>query len=1247
MSKRLVEDYTTIIKTRSFDDAGIIYDTSIKRMESHLPSPSSEKKLRVAMVGVEYADLLKQGGLAEAITGLSESLCDLGNEVQLVFPKYSSLPSSISDALTDPIVHKTNDGEEYKVYSYTIGKVRCQFIEHSAFEVEKGNIYQLDAKATSLLFSTFTALSTELLYEQKEDFDVIHLHDWHVAGIELKMKADHEQEWKEGRVPAIVFTFHNHQRGSQGRTYEGFYNYDPVINGYKTSGIIKTNDNLFVRALEEADAVTTVSQTFAEETQLPEKGEAVSFAIRQAARVGKLAGVLNGANLSRWNPKTDKNLVNWKEISTGTPLDLSFDENDFDLIRKKDLIRSELHAWITKYKPGIKIDFSKPIITYIGRYDTYQKGLHRLSPAIKAILRNEGQFICMGTGEDPEAKKILDQIEKEHKNGVFVIRDYRMENGKLYYQDGDQDRPGISSLVRAASDFIFIPSNFEPCGLVQFEGWQYGALAIGAATGGLADSINSENGFLFKGSDDLAAVIAKALTARKKQTLEERSAQIRHVMTTVKGSSWLESAKKYQTVYNYAISHKSKRGEKRELSLVETCRHRKIVSLATQKTAEEEYLEAYYTSSESDSLYLHRLYQKVDRCRRYCLPSPYGTRVDYKKHERLGSFPDGRFAVSAPEATKVELILTDDDGKERTIPMKKNSGVWHTSVPNISIGQKYQYRINGKTSKVDPYGKEHTYSLDSSGTRTHYSRVSNSQFQWSDTEWLSTRKRSTGSPKPLSVYEVHPHSMQKDIGYRELAEILHKHCEKTHYTHVELMGILEHPDVRSWGYQVTGYFSPTSRLGSMDDFKYLVNYLHERNIGVILDFVPAHFAKDNHGLAQFDGSNKYESDGVYYKASLQHWAFGFGAKHFNLQNKEVRDFLTSSAMYWIQEMHIDGLRIDCVRSLLNTWDSESSELFMRDLNAAVHIHGEGAITIAEEFSGNTKMTLHPNADGFGFDYKWHIAFLRKLFDYFTISPDQRSGAYASIKTMVNSDNFHKQMLFISHDQADDLFKINQKLTTDKEQKAQMRAILSFMMCLPGKKLNFMSLGSNTPIEWKNYPEDERFINEHQQDETLLAMIGALNQLYTQESAFYEFDDNGTNLEDKVVTEKDGADLEDKATEERGSPSFYNRVAALWMGTPPVQEKKGKQRIEKYWVEDPGKIYHGYWRKSSKGDQFLCLHNFTDKKTSYIPSGEEEFTEVFNSDHVNYGGTASSTQTQKKGFEIAPLSTIILKKKESI
>lgn len=1224
--------------------------------------------LNIALVSVEYATLVSQGGLAEAVQGLAQGLLKTnpGNKVQLIFPKYNTLPISIQ--LKKSEVQFFNGNKELiNVYKADLDGVECYFIEDSNFN--------LDAKDPSIYkgkekerFAAFMSLAADVLYQIK-DIDVIHLHDWHVAGVALKLAKEHPEEWRNGIIPPTVFTFHNNNRSAQGRNMAGIYNYDPVIKAFEESGIIEQNGNLFVETLNVVDAVTTVSETFAKESQMDELGEGVSFAVRAAAKVGKLTGIVNGINTMRWNPETDINLKNWKDPVTQEVIDLRFaptsdsiasqkskakqqvskwiqpfinrdtkekysalysqinDENDlervfhakenedllfikkdesgniFDVKLKagieqwdvhdkkfqdlalkitKDFDEAKINKWIfessclelekkliiraRKYAISSRSDLdwngrplildadksqklseieifdpNKPMVIYVGRFDSYQKGLDKLEEAINATLDGGGQFVLMGSQEDELATKILDELEYKYCQKVLFLRDFKDSKGKFFYQQGnpDEDRPGIGSVVRAAADFVYLPSRYEPCGLVQFESWLFGALTIGSNTGGIADTVISPeknfkeyNGYLFdRASTSLSGAyetIKRALNDWNNLDIPSKDQIHKRIITSGRKYSWSDSPKgytpvqKYHAIYQNAINE-AKNSTRKVIRTDGKFDLRQILKRSlgehkadkAQQSLEERYLEAYYYGNLSDRE-LDALYSPMHFGLKSQLPMPYG-RIESQNYNRYGAKVEGNttsFRLLAPKTSSVTVKLFDqDENFIKAVPLKRNAatGDWETTIEECSPGTSYQYDINGQT-KIDPYALSQRFSK--CVQKAPYSVVClRDSFNWTDGDWLKKRENEAGSSRPMSIYEIHPTSWKRDdkgqpLNYKVLAKELVEHCRKGKFTHIELMGILEHPCEASMGYQVTGYFAPNSRMGSLDDFKFLVNHLHENGIHVILDWIPGHFAEDKYGLAQFDSSALYETEAWFSKRYLYGWG-----KYSDFSKKEVREFLISSAMYWVKELHIDGLRVDAVKNILHCEDKSAAELFLKELNTIIHTNTKGAITIAEDYSKNiSNTTISPMHGGLGFDYKWNIGWLKTIDNYFKKPINERNN-----QVLIDSfdDVFHKMILAISHDQVKD-----QKTTIRGELKnnvdkalANERALFSFMFCSPGKKLNFMGNEGGNLKEWKSYlGHDKGMMNLEKQDNHLLNMFAKLNELYITEKTLWEKDNNGSDVE---------------------------------------------------------------------------------------------------------------------------------------
>lgn len=1195
------------------DDRGAIYDVSSERLIKAFDPEILTRPITVTMVGVEYAGLIKQGGLAEAIEGMSRGIKEQNpnNRVKLIFPKYSHLPKNVLDAMGEGSLCSSSTGEYFKVYVQEINGVICHFIEHPSFELarEKPDVYGPDYDSQANRFAAFSQLAADLIYVQG-DTDVVHLHDWHVSGVAMKLKKEHSEEWNSGKIPAILFTYHNNNRAAQGRMNLGPYSYGPISKGFQDAGITKNHDNLFVRALLDSDAVTTVSESFGVESQTMRLGEGISFAIKGAAKVGKVTGIINGTDPKRWNPETDPVLLNWKDIETGNSVDLSYGPEHLDILGQKAKCKAQLQKWTAKFKPDARIDFSKPLVTYIGRFDSYQKGLDKFEEAIKATLANGGQFICMGMGEDPDATKLMDALETKYRRGVLFLRDFKDSKGWLFYQQGNAERPGIGPLVRAASEFVFLPSRFEPCGLVQFEAWLFGSLAIGSETGGLADTIipldrdpDHFNGFLFKRESERASrVIERALHFWRTQTDAQKVSTIQRIIREGRLYGWTTAPRGYSPAEKYRFAYENAKSRvacrQKPASDLEDLKHRRIDPAGRSVSLEERYLYNYYTK-DHDSLELEKRYKKLSQSTQSHVPPPYGIKVNHTKYEQYGAFLSkeggARFSLLAPHAKQVSLILENRDAYS----MCERDGQWTINVPDIKPGQKYQYKIDGKI-KMDPYGRAH---------HGAHSIVVDSVHAWNDANWMAERLKKAGKPQPMNIYELHPASWKKEKGeplnYRQLGEELVKHCKQFHHTHVELMGILEHNSPLSWGYQVSGFFAPTTRMGSVDDFKYMVDYLHKHSIGVFIDWVPAHFSTDASALTEF------KAVGDKYERSYRNRWLKFGSRHFDFAKKEVREFLISSAHYWLKEMHLDGLRVDCVTSLNSTEDKASAELFMRDLNAIVHNECPGTITMAEDYNGTHAISAPYYQGGFQFDMKWHVGWKGHTLYYFSMPFEERKRNYRELQKAVMCDNFHKQIMALSHDEVSTENKgpLLYKAPKQQDALANVRAIMSFMMCLPGKKLNFAGNEYANEHPWNNYIfADRGLLDDIDTDnrKAIALMNAELNRIYATTKAFYELDENGLNLE---------------------------------------------------WIIDPHQNIHAYRRASSEGETFACFHNFGSKEAQNltVTLESEDFerlflTEIFNSDDKRFGGQSKQMELlivrdEKRvsyTLQVPPLSTILIK-----
>ena len=486
------------------------------------------------------------------------------------------------------------------------------------------------------------------------------------------------------------------------------------------------------------------------------------------------------------------------------------------------------------------------------------------------------------------------------------------------------------------------------------------------------------------------------------------------------------------------------------------------------------------------------------------------------------------FAVWAPHAVAVHVIGEFNGWNETSHPMSRLDplGIWEVFVPGVQLGCLYKYLIEAQDHsllyKADPYATEAEMRP---GTASKVSDISD--FRWSDKDWMEKRKKKDPKEEPMAIYEVHPGSWKKHphgpdedgyYNYRELAHALADYVHEMGYTHVELMGIAEHPFDGSWGYQVIGYYAPTSRHGSPKDFMYLINYLHQKKIGVILDWVPAHFPKDAHGLADFDGQPLYEYPDPR-KGEHPDW----GTKVFNYEMNEVKNFLIANALYWVEEFHVDGLRVDAVASMLYLdYGRESGQWipnkfggnknleaieFFKHLNSVLLGRNPGAVTIAEESTAWPMVTGSPEEDGLGFSFKWNMGWMNDFLEYMKLDPYFRKGAHNMMTfamTYAYSENY---ILVLSHDEVVHLKRsmINKMPGEYEEKFANLKAAYAFMLGHPGKKLLFMGQEFAQLQEWSEARELDWYLLEQDQHRELQAFVKALLHLYQKTPALYQLD----------------------------------------------------------------------------------------------------------------------------------------------
>lgn len=486
------------------------------------------------------------------------------------------------------------------------------------------------------------------------------------------------------------------------------------------------------------------------------------------------------------------------------------------------------------------------------------------------------------------------------------------------------------------------------------------------------------------------------------------------------------------------------------------------------------------------------------------------------------------FAVWAPNARAVSLIGDFNHWNRTLTPMRSlgDTGIWTTFVPGMKEGALYKYAITGADGgtqeKVDPFA----YAAEMR-PRTASRVCDISKYQWNDNQWVTNRSEAQHFQKPVSVYEVHlgswmrvPEEGNRWMTYRELAEKLVPYVVEMGFTHIELMPVAEHPLDASWGYQVTGYFAVTSRFGSPTDFMYLVDQLHQRNIGVILDWVPGHFPKDAHGLAYFDGTHLYEH-ADHRLREHKDW----GTYIFNYGRYEVRNFLISNALFWMDKYHIDGLRVDAVASMLyldysrkeGEWlpneyggrENIDAIHFMRQLNERTHLHYPGTMLIAEESTSWPQVSKPTYVGGLGYDYKWDMGWMNDTLKYMAHETVHRKFHHNEL-TFRMIYAFHENfMLPLSHDEVvHGKQALLSKMPGDPWQKfANLRLLLGYQFAQPGKKLLFMGAELATWNEWQADKSLDWHLLEYDNHRGVQNWVKALNRVYKAEPALYEQDCN--------------------------------------------------------------------------------------------------------------------------------------------
>ena len=618
----------------------------------------------------------------------------------------------------------------------------------------------------------------------------------------------------------------------------------------------------------------------------------------------------------------------------------------------------------------------------------------------------------------------------------------------------------------------------------------------------------------------------------------------------------------------------------------------------------------------------------------------FGQGTNYDIYRKLGAHPDTQnrkkgvyFAVWAPNAQAVSVVGEFNEWDTKKNPMKKVGpiGVYETFVPGAKIGQLYKFYITGahgeELYKADPYANAAEMRP---GTASRITDITN--YKWKDDTWMKNRENFDPDTSAMSIYEVHPGSWMKHpqtaededgfYSYRELAPKLAQYVKKMGYTHVELMGIAEYPFDGSWGYQVTNYYAPTSRYGSPEDFMYFVDHMHANGIGVILDWVPAHFPRDAHGLGRFDGMPLYE-----HPDSRRGEHPDWGTYIFDFGRNEVSNFLTANALFWVEKFHVDALRVDAVASMLyldygkqdGQWlpnkdggneNYDAIEL-LRKINTVMEERNPGAFLIAEESTAWAGVTAPASMKGLGFLYKWNMGWMNDFLEYMKMDPYFRSFNHNRLTFSLSYTYAENYVLVISHDEVVHLkcSMLNKMPGAEMDKFANLRTAYGFMYGHPGKKLLFMGQEFGQLREWSETRSLDWFLLDQPLHKKMQKWVADLNHMYTTYDACYYNDNNQMGFE---WTKVDDANTSIIAFVRRGKTVKDQLLFVC--NFVPVERKD-------YWIGVP------------------CL---------------TEYEEIINSDAKIYGGSGTKNGTVKAfeekcdrmpyaiSIDIAPLSMMVFK-----
>ncbi len=612
---------------------------------------------------------------------------------------------------------------------------------------------------------------------------------------------------------------------------------------------------------------------------------------------------------------------------------------------------------------------------------------------------------------------------------------------------------------------------------------------------------------------------------------------------------------------------------------------------------------------------------------------------EHRIYEKLGAHPKTvngipgvAFAVWAPNADRVSLVGVFNDWDGRYHPMRSlgASGVWELFIPGLEKGEVYKFEIRAKNGdvflKTDPYGCYFEAPPNNASIVFDHSF-----YEWNDKAWMAKRVNHQALDRPMSVYEVHLASWKRrweednrPLTYKELAVELAEYVLDHGFTHIELMPVAEHPFDGSWGYQVTGYYAPTHRFGTPDDFKSFVDYMHQRDIGVILDWVPAHFPRDTFALPGFDGTCLYEHEDPRLGAHMD-----WGTLIFNFGRHEVKSFLVANALSWLDRYHIDGLRVDAVASMLyldysreeGQWipnqfgGNENLEAiaFLRETNDLVHKYYPGTLMIAEESTSFGGVTKSPAEGGLGFDLKWNMGWMHDNMSYFEKDPIYRKHHQNNLTFGMLYQYAEKFVTVFSHDEVTHgkgsmLMKMGAGSISDKSR--TLRSLYGHMWAYPGKKLLFMGSEFAQSDEW-NYDKSLQWhLNEYADHHGVASLVRDLNRVYKEEPALAITDFDEQSFRWIACWDSDSSII----SYVRTSPDGRNKILVIGHFTPMVREN--------YRIGLPSA---GHWREILNTD------------SSFYGGSNIGNVNGVNTESVEYDSFAQSGQ-----FTLPPVSTLYFK-----